>query len=359
MTTEDRTAPRYPTEMRVRLKTHEEFISQYTQNISRGGLFIHTLNFLPVNTVVQLQLQLPDRRTEVSVIARVAHVIGPEEAAAQDRTVGMGLEFLDFETGGQMCLQDYFRTLRQAKPGGERADRRDERRILLVEDEGEMQREIGSLFLRHGLRLSIALTGQEALTKCLQSAPDLILSDIEMPTMDGWTLLRLVRAHRSLGAIPFVFLTGRESQTDRLTAYRLGADDFVPKSTPPARILARVRRVLENVQTDPQRVVRRNMLSGELRHVAAPRVLQLLESERRTGTLTVRHEDSRAVIHLREGRPMACGLDRGEQAGREALFTVFSWAEGRFEFVNQDYAGADEIQASLAELLSEARLRRR
>ena len=73
------------------------------------------------------------------------------------------------------------------------------------------------------------LDGFEALAMCLKSAPDLILADLQMPRMDGWQLLRVVRGRPSLASVPVIFLTSVSDEDERLHGYQLGVDDFVVK----------------------------------------------------------------------------------------------------------------------------------
>lgn len=353
MTKHDRQTPRKASEVRVRYRTHSEYISRYADNISKGGVFIRTLHFLPINTVLRLRLLLPGEEMEIPVIARVAHVIGTDQAGELDRAPGMGLEFLDFAPEGKAVLHDTFvECVERQEPTTDRS-RLKGTRILLVEDEGLVQRKIGSLFMRRGLRIALAGTGAEALTKCIKDPPDLILSDIRMPAMDGWTFLRLVKARPALAPVPFVFLASVVSPHERQKAYELGADDFISKSTPPNEILARVEETLLKYQDDPDTMSARRVLRGDLDLVALPTLLQMLMSEEKTGALLVSNRQCRAKVNLREGQPVRCTLAPFDLTGRDALFEMLDWEAGKFEFGADEYDGPDEIQMNALQLLIE------
>jgi len=353
VTKHDRQTPRKSSEVRVRYRTHSEYISRYADNISKGGIFIRTLHFLPINTVLPLRLLLPGEDQEIPVIARVAHVIGTDQAAELDRAPGMGLEFLDLAPEGKAVLHDTFvECVERQDPTVDRA-RLKGTRILLVEDEGLVQRKISSLFMRRGLRIALAGTGAEALTKCIKDPPDLILSDIRMPAMDGWTFLRLVKARPDLAPVPFVFLASVVSPHERQKAYELGADDFISKSTPPEEILARVEETLVKYKDHPSDMSSRRVLHGDLGLVALPTLLQMLMTEEKTGALRISNRQCRAKVNVREGRPVCCSLEPFDLTGREALFELLDWDAGHFEFVADEYEGPDEIQMNALQLLIE------
>ncbi len=353
MTKHDRQTSRKTSEVRVRYRTHDEYITRYSDNISRGGVFIRTLHFLPINTVLRLKLLLPGEESEIPVIARVAHVIGTDQAGELDRAPGMGLEFLDLAPEGKEVLHDTFlECVDRQDPAAERSQLKGTR-ILLVEDEGLVQRKIGSLFMRRGLRIALAGTGAEALTKCIKDPPDLILSDIRMPAMDGWTFLRLIKARAGLAEVPFVFLASVVSAHERQKAYELGADDFISKTTPPDEILTRVERTLSKYRESPDEMSSRRVLHGDLDLVALPTLLQMLMTEEKTGLLRVKNRQCQALVHVREGRPVGCVLEPFDLTGREALFELLDWEAGKFEFAADEYEGPDEIQMNALQLLIE------
>jgi len=353
LTQHDRQTKRKTSEIRVRYRTHSEYITRYSDNISQGGIFIRTLHFLPINTVLRLRLLLPGEEHEIPVIGRVAHVIGTDMAAETGRAPGIGLEFLDLAPEGKTVLHDTFlECVERQDPAADRK-RLKGTRILLVEDEGLVQRKITSLFMRRGLRIALAGTGAEALTKCLKDPPDLILSDIRMPAMDGWTFLRLVKSRANLAPVPFVFLASALSPQERQKAYELGADDFISKATPPDEILSRVERTLLKYQDHPADMSARRVLHGDLELVALPTLLQMLMNEAKTGSLRISNRQCQANIHLREGKPVACRLEPFDLTGREAMFELLDWDKGHFEFAADEYEGADEIQMNVLQLLIE------
>jgi len=101
---------------------------------------------------------------------------------------------------------------------------------ILVVDDSEITREmLASALARIGMRVSEAADGREALEMLLQHRPDLIVTDLEMPVMDGFELLQRVRASAGLRDIPVVVVSSRGQQPDKVRASQLGADSYIVK----------------------------------------------------------------------------------------------------------------------------------
>jgi PAS domain S-box-containing protein len=118
-------------------------------------------------------------------------------------------------------------------------------RILIVDDKEENVYYLQALLTGHGFGVDSARHGAEALVKARQAPPDVLISDLLMPVMDGYTLLRLWKADARLKQIPFIVYTATytEPQDERL-ALSLGADAFILKPLEPEAFLARLREIL-------------------------------------------------------------------------------------------------------------------
>ena len=120
--------------------------------------------------------------------------------------------------------------------------------VLVVEDEPGIATILSAYLERDGLRSQIASDGLQALQMFRQIAPDLVLLDIHLPTMDGIDVLRAIRDQ---GQTPVIMVTAMADDVDKLVALRLGADDYVLKPFNPAEVVARVRAVLRRSQPRP------------------------------------------------------------------------------------------------------------
>jgi len=117
-------------------------------------------------------------------------------------------------------------------------------RILIVDDKEENAYYLQALLEANGCAVESARHGAEALVKARQSSPDLVISDLLMPVMDGYTLLRLWKADSRLKQIPFIVYTATYTEPeDEQLALNLGADAFVLKPCEPDEFIVQLHRV--------------------------------------------------------------------------------------------------------------------
>lgn len=113
--------------------------------------------------------------------------------------------------------------------------------ILVVDDDVAVAAAVRTILLMDGYDVLTAHSGQEALDLMRQSTPDLIISDIGMPPMDGYQFYEAVQRVPRWRAIPFIFLTGRDSPDAIRKGKALGVDDYLTKPMEPDELLAVVR----------------------------------------------------------------------------------------------------------------------
>ena len=118
-------------------------------------------------------------------------------------------------------------------------------RVLVVEDEQDIAGLIKHALERKGdIEVDIAGAGDAALRSVSESAPDLIVLDLNLPVLSGVEVCRIVRARPATSHIPIIMLTARASESDRVTGLELGADDYITKPFALRELVARVRAVL-------------------------------------------------------------------------------------------------------------------
>jgi chemosensory pili system protein ChpA (sensor histidine kinase/response regulator) len=122
--------------------------------------------------------------------------------------------------------------------------------ILLVEDDTPLLRDIAFLLEVAGYAVVTASDGIKALEMLRLHTPDLILSDVDMPHMDGYELLRNVRTSRRWGNIPLIFASGRYEYEDFMHALDLGATEYLPKPFNVQDLLDTIDRTLHMCTTD-------------------------------------------------------------------------------------------------------------
>jgi CheY-like chemotaxis protein len=119
-------------------------------------------------------------------------------------------------------------------------------KILIVED-NEMNRDMLSRRLeRRGFAIVMAVDGQQGVDLARSEKPDLILMDMSLPVMDGWTATRAIKDDADLKAIPVIALTAHAMEGDREKAMAAGCDDYDTKPIELPRLLEKIGKFLPN-----------------------------------------------------------------------------------------------------------------
>jgi len=121
------------------------------------------------------------------------------------------------------------------------------RRILVVDDQQEILDVTSMVLESAGYDVTVASSGGEALGRLGRELFDLVLLDINMPQMDGWEVLRLIRADEALTGLPVVMFSVKGEMHDKVQGMQEGAVDYVTKPFVVDELLTRVERVLEPI----------------------------------------------------------------------------------------------------------------
>jgi putative two-component system response regulator len=186
-----------------------------------------------------------------------------------------------------------------------------EDRVLLVEDNYDLRSYVGRTLSGMGHEVTTAVDGLDGWQRVQADAPDVIVSDLMMPNMDGYELLKLVKTTESTRHIPVILITAKHELESKIEGLDLGADDYLPKPINIRELDARVRN-LRNMKRFQQAVARERELKK--------RMDDLLMSF--SQSLELRHPDtaghSRDVLAL--GLMLAAELGLGhDQRLRDAL----------------------------------------
>lgn len=117
-------------------------------------------------------------------------------------------------------------------------------RALVIDDSPDVHRLIGARLRSENLTIVSALSGAEGLRAAAAEPPAIVLLDIEMPDMDGFEVLRALKDNTATLDVPVIVLSGHSSMQDKVTAFDLGAVDYVTKPFEPTELRVRVRSAL-------------------------------------------------------------------------------------------------------------------
>lgn len=165
--------------------------------------------------------------------------------------------------------------------------------VLLVDDDAIIRKLVSVALTRAGYDVTLAINGREALQRLSEATPDLIISDVMMPELDGFALLRQLRTDPLLGRIPVIMLTARGTAEDVEQGLGLGADDYLPKPFEMRELVARARAKIER----------------------PPVPSELLTHDRQTGLLTER-------VFLNEVSRELARASRGGATGALAILSL-------------------------------------
>ena len=160
-------------------------------------------------------------------------------------------------------------------------------RVLIVDDDPDIQGLVSYNLSQAGFRVTNAVTGSAALESVREQPPDLIILDIMLPDLDGLEVCRTLRMRANSRRIPIIMLTARTEESDRVVGFELGADDYVMKPFSPRELVLRVKSIFRRVgedRTDVLRVgkiqlfpQRRQVLSGNRTVTLTAKEFELLQ----------------------------------------------------------------------------------
>lgn len=166
-----------------------------------------------------------------------------------------------------------------------------QRTILIVEDEDILREIMKDYLLNEGYNVLEAIDGREALSIFEEYEVHLIILDIMLPELDGWTVCRRIRKKSN---VPIIMLTARVDEDDTLLGFELGADDYVTKPYSPPILLARAKRLMESRYSSAANVPAEDTLTSSGIHVHFPSRTVTIDGE----DINLTHTEFEIVTYL-------------------------------------------------------------
>jgi DNA-binding response OmpR family regulator len=190
-------------------------------------------------------------------------------------------------------------------------------KVLVIEDDADIALGITTVLSRNGFEVTTAADGRQGLRTLHAAPPDLVVLDIGLPEMDGWTVLERIR---DLSDVPVLILSARGMEADKVRGLRAGADDYLTKPFGNNEFVARVQALLRRRQQDTHALpdvyddgrVRVNFASHEVIVDGAP--VGLTATEYRLLAALIRHRGQILspvkLLDLAWSDPFGVGPDR-------------------------------------------------
>src|SRR5262245_7137538 len=246
-------------------------------------------------------------------------------------------------------------------------------RVLVVDDDLWIQRTTASVLGQQGHQVSLAGDAPSAFALASRIRPDVVVTTVTLPALDGWSWWERLRALPACAQTPIVFLlppgdatgeiAGAEPRDQSLrkpfrgedlerSIVKVLGDKEVQPATDASVLPARPHRSVD--PTKPSAGHRPlSAMRGELDQITLSSVLTVLEMERKNGILMVERPRETGRIFLRKGRVIRAAIDEPAVSGAAAVYQMVTWGAGSFDFLAGDVGGVDDIQASTTYLLME------
>jgi len=225
--------------------------------------------------------------------------------------------------------------------------------LLLIDGDARNLRVLEVSLRKAGYNVTTAVSGLDAVDKVEIAKPDLIISDTQLPELDGFAFCARLKQDPKWAAIPFMFLTNQRSVEDKIRGLELGVEEYLTKPIFVKEILIRIKMLLQKRQRETlAKKDGRTTFAGNLADMAVVDLIQTLELGRKSGIIHFNNEQRRqGSIYFRNGQIIDAEL--GRLQGEGAVYRLLGWSDGSFEVEFKVIRRNDVIQRSNQALLME------
>lgn len=237
------------------------------------------------------------------------------------------------------------------------------KKILIVDDSPVILAMLKDRFEEEGFQVVLARNGIEGLKKAVEEQPDLIISDIIMPHMNGWEFCEHVRANPDTTSIPFIFLTQESEAPSRVKGFSIGADDYITKPFSREEVVMRAKAIIKKTEAIREASQRKTELFGSVKALPLFDLLQMFSFSKKNCTIKVERKTEKGEIYFRTGEII--NAKTGEEEGVDALYRILSWEDATFtlapleeNMLNSEKKiskGVDELLLDFARIMDEKR----
>ena len=203
-------------------------------------------------------------------------------------------------------------------------------KILIVDDNPMVLN-----LLRRGLgpfaEVATANDGTDALLKCVESVPDLIVCDYRMPGIDGRQLVEKLRGRMATAKVPIILVATRADLTEKLKMLHDYIEDFIEKPFFVGETCNRIKKVIDKIALEKmaREAPGESMLRGSLAQMNIMDLFQSLEMGHKTCALTLTNEGERCDMYFSDGQITHAVF--GDIVGNDAAYKVMGWTVGTFQ----------------------------
>ncbi len=208
--------------------------------------------------------------------------------------------------------------------------------VVVVDDDIEIRTAFEKVLTKAGMKVRIASDGVEALALIRETPPDVVITDILMPKMDGWELTTRLRWDYSLKHIPLIMLSWKEDFLQRVRELNVGANGFMIKEVDRQQVLTHVAGVLKPRITLEQRLADEGVVTGRVERLGVISILRSTMVLRPDCRITVRENWNYFEADIKGGDLISVsrtGTDGSFASGMPALERLLGVSSGRFSVI--------------------------
>jgi DNA-binding response OmpR family regulator len=218
-------------------------------------------------------------------------------------------------------------------------------KVLIVDDDPLLVMSLKLHFSDIGIETEGAGDGIEALEKINIFDPDIIVSDIMMPRMDGYELHKQLRKNPDTENIPLIFLTAKDDISDQLKGFRMGVDDYVCKPFEIQDLIKRIHRAIKRAEKIRSFRTKADF-SGNLSQIVLTDIFQLLELNCKTGELLFLSSEREHIGRALFSNGRLVNAQAGHFEGEEAFYVLITIKDGFFQFLSKPIDASPVIKSS-------------
>jgi len=217
-------------------------------------------------------------------------------------------------------------------------------KILLAFKDDEETRKSAGYLSNAGFEVSAVRDGARAIELVIEEPPSIVVTDLDLPVINGERIFHILRNNPHTSKIPFLFVS--DVMAD-IKGFRPEVDLLLLRPLNMEELYARIRQTLSQYASQAAA----KELEGSLAHMSVPDVLQFLHLNKKEGELRIISGEKRGMVLIKGGEIYNCVLDEAEK--EKALYRMLQWTEGTFEFVPGVVNIAKKIRSSTGNLLME------
>jgi CheY-like chemotaxis protein len=200
------------------------------------------------------------------------------------------------------------------------------KKVLIVDDNENVLLALEYNLQQAGYLVLKSTSGNDALIIAQSENPDIVVSDVAMPEMDGIEFCKKLRSIKKFSEVPFIFLTAHGEPEERVKGLRSGADDYIVKPFDIEELITRISILY-------QKIKKRGTISGNLKELSLADTLQIFELTRKEGKLLINSDYETGYISFKNGMIMDASF--GNVYGEDALIAMLMLDTGQFNYEPQ------------------------